>query len=118
MTATTEAGTTTVPVWLESFDVDEIPDEMFLHAVSVDPFGWCGYAVPTATAAEFSRFISALARNDRNGTWTTEGIREGDGALVYEDECGKQVWSVVGVVDGSPVYALDGWSWAAPEALR
>lgn len=114
----TTTMTETIPVWLETFDREELSDELILHAVSVDPFGWCGYAVPTVTAAEFSRYVSALGRNDRNGTWTTEGIREGDGALFYEDECGRCVWAVVGMVDGSAVYALDGWNWTCDEDLR
>lgn len=83
-----------------------------LHAVRVATRGWNGFAVPVASAAEFTRFIAAHHHNDPNGTWSPEGVREGDGALIYEDEMGVDVWIVVDIVDGSAVYELSGWQWS------
>jgi hypothetical protein len=101
----------TVTCHIDTFDRDELPDDMLLHAARIDG-AWNGFPVPVATAAEFRRVIAALARNDPNGTWTVEHIAEGDGALIYEDECGRSVWAVVDVVDGAPAYALHGWTWS------
>lgn len=68
--------------------------------------------VPVTAADEFKRFITMWRDVDRNGTWNPDSVVEGDGALVYEDECGKDVWSVVGVTsDGIPLYAIPGWDW-------
>ena len=104
-------------VWMDhwragAFDPDEHP-ELGLTAVQVrGPFGADGWVVPVATAAEFQRLIEAWADNDPNGTWNPFGISQGDGALIYEYELGRFMWSVVGVDDaGVPLYALDGWTW-------
>ena len=69
------------------------------------------YDEPLVTAAEFKRWITVWHDVDPNGTWNPDGIAEGDGALVYEDECGKDVWPVVGIDDGTPLYAMSGWDW-------
>lgn len=82
-------------------------EHLALHAVRLDP----APSTPVATAAEFRRFIGAHHANDRNGTWDPAGIAEGDGALIYTDECGREVWPVVDIVDGAPVYAVAGWNW-------
>lgn len=107
-------------VYLDSTgDFEDLTTDLFLAAHSVDPFGWNGYAVPVTTAAEFGRYLNALRRNDGNSTFDPSGIIEADGALIYEDECGRDMWTVVGVNDaGVPLYALDGWQWSAPECLR
>jgi hypothetical protein len=76
-----------------------------------DPHGWCGFAVPQVTRAELERFLWMAHRVDPNGTWAPESITEGDGALIYEDECGRCVWTVAGRVDGVPVYPVNGWTW-------
>lgn len=98
-------------VYLDAYDAEEIPAEMFLHAVRVDG-NWNGFPVPVVSAAEFQRFLGALVRNDPNSTFDPSAVIEGDGALVYEDECGREMWSVVGIEDGAAVYALDGWTWS------
>lgn len=84
--------------------LDRYFPHLWLHALRVND-------VPVCTAAEFSRFITAWHNTDRNGTWNPDSIIEADGALVYEDECGKDIWAVVGMADGVPVYAIPGWDW-------
>ena len=74
---------------------------------------WNGFVVPVVTASEFRRFVSRWAWNDPNGTWNPDGIREGDGALIYDDgENEPDVWTVVGMDDGTALYALSGWMWS------
>ena len=83
-----------------------------LHAVRVDEHGWCGWHVPIVTAGEFRRYVAAWARIDPNGTWSPDGVVEGDGALVYDDgEHDKDVWEVCGMHGGAPLYGLSGWCW-------
>jgi hypothetical protein len=99
----------------DSQAIDELPDELLLHAHSLAD-EWNGWAVPVATAAEFRRYVSQWAANDRNGTWSPDGIVEGDGALIYGvapwDESDRDVWSVVGRDEsGAALYALAGWVW-------
>lgn len=106
-------------VYLDTFDVfdrnDYPPAELALCAAAVhitsgadDP----DWLVPWVTAAEFRRFIGAWKRNDPNGTWNPDGIAEGDGALVYSCEVGRDVFAVAGRdAHGAPLYALRGWRW-------
>jgi hypothetical protein len=91
------------------FDVWTATDEDYAQA----PHLWLQAAriidgAPVATGAEFRRFIAAWARNDPNGTWNSDGIAEGDGALVYEDECGRYVWPVAEMASGVPLYTITG----------
>lgn len=106
-------------VYLDTFDVfdpaDYPPAELALNASDVriqsgadDP----DWLVPWVKAAEFRRFIGAWARNDPNGTWNPDGIAEGDGALIYACELGRDVFAVAGLDErGVPLYALRGWRW-------
>lgn len=93
----------TIPVFLES-DTDRV---LPLWAARLDP----APSTPVVSAAQFGAFISQWAANDPNGTWNPSGVAEGDGALVYTDEAGREVWPVVDIVDGAAVYAVYGWNW-------
>jgi hypothetical protein len=104
----------------DQYGIDSAADvahEMFLDSPDVDPFGWCGYAAPLVTGAEFRRWVAALARNDRNSAYALSAeIHEGDGALLYRDECGEYVWAVERLLSQqpgtvpAPLYRITGWT--------
>ena len=62
-------NTHTTHVYCDNVDHDGDTSLMLEVIGELDPHGWHGFAVPTTTAAEFGRYISALARNDRNSTY-------------------------------------------------
>ena len=102
-------------VYFDTMAADERAgnDHLALHAVRLDAQS-DGTTVPVVSAAEFARFISAWSRNDPNGTWNPAGIAEGDGALIYDDECGRDMWRVVGIAaDGAALYGIDWSGWQA-----
>jgi len=130
----------TIPCSL-TYSIDEYDDRdghLLLHAVdlgaphgcawSCSTKGSCGgdFATPIVTAAEFSRWISAQHANDANGIWGwgPDGVTEGDGAMVYRDEEHREpddraeVFPVVGVHEGVPVYAIEGWEFFACDACQ
>jgi hypothetical protein len=105
-------------VWLGSMSVavDEMRAEHPELGLTVNsyyvPAGLPGWAIPRTTRREFQRFIEAWADNDPNGAWNPFEISEGDGALIYIYELGKEVWTVVGLDEhGVALYELAGWAW-------
>lgn len=73
-------------------DYDEVADwlpedvaALSLHPVAYAPDAADG-AVPIVTAAEFTRWTSARAANDRNGTWAGTVAEEGDTMEWTQDE--------------------------------
>lgn len=96
----------------------DLPDHLKLHPVRLDK-PWNGFAVPVVTAAEFRRCITAWQHCDTE-TYPLYGlfypgdvVIEADGALIYRTSGCNDVWAVVGMHDGQPVYALAGWQWVA-----
>jgi hypothetical protein len=103
-----------VNLHLDSTDDENRIDALALHAVRIEDTRWNGFPIPVATAAEFRRFVDAWHRNDPNGLWDSGKVVEADGALIYDIEDYRDVWSAVGVDgDGVALYALDGWTWSA-----
>jgi hypothetical protein len=105
------AAVVALDVTIDAVSPDAVPAALTLRAASLAPRGWNGFAVPLVSAAEFARFIAAHRANDPNGTWDESGVREGDGALIYEDEIAVDHWSVAALIDGVAHYALSGWQW-------
>ncbi len=78
---------------------------------------WNGFPVPVATADAFVAYMAALREGEGGEVEPFPHdfmitVREGDGALVYEDVDGVEEWVPVGVDEsGARLYALDGWTW-------
>lgn len=75
--------------------------------IAADPDAWLsteGFvgSVPVVTAESFRRYVE---------TWmmVPGTVIEADGALIHDSYSERFVFPVVGMVDGAPVYTIDGY---------